>query len=146
MKRRLCTVDRPSDRDHLFTREGEGREEPFERDGTTLRSRGRKWHVEELGCTRLGDSGPDYNFGWKVMLGTSNGKSKPGNGLRGWKIGRLGSLVIFGLSRVGWLPEYRVVFRRFWPVSALARSGTSCGSGLKVERILEGDWLEREGE
>ncbi|PKI70802.1 hypothetical protein CRG98_008797 [Punica granatum] len=32
----------------------------------------------------------------------------------------LGSLVIIGLSRVGWLPEYRAVFRRFRPVSALA--------------------------
>ncbi|PKI37344.1 hypothetical protein CRG98_042266 [Punica granatum] len=45
MKRWLCTVDRPSDRDHLFTREGEGCEEPFERDGTTRRSRGEKRHV-----------------------------------------------------------------------------------------------------
>ncbi|PKI54255.1 hypothetical protein CRG98_025352, partial [Punica granatum] len=35
MKRWLCTMDRPSDRDHLFTGEGEGCEEPFERDGTT---------------------------------------------------------------------------------------------------------------
>ncbi|OWM65106.1 hypothetical protein CDL15_Pgr002266 [Punica granatum] len=35
VKRWLCTVDRPSDRDHLFTGEGEGCEEPFERDGTT---------------------------------------------------------------------------------------------------------------
>ncbi|PKI40908.1 hypothetical protein CRG98_038706 [Punica granatum] len=93
VKRWLCTVDRPSDRDHLFTREGEGCEEPFERDGTTLRSRGRKWHVE---------------------------------------------------SRVGWLPEYRMVFRRFWLVSALARGGTRLGCGLKVERILERSWLERE--
>ncbi|OWM76930.1 hypothetical protein CDL15_Pgr021212 [Punica granatum] len=44
-KRRLCTVGRPSDRDHLFTEEGEGCEEPFERDGTTRRSREVKWHV-----------------------------------------------------------------------------------------------------
>ncbi|PKI42990.1 hypothetical protein CRG98_036615 [Punica granatum] len=45
VKRWLCTVDRPSDRDHLFAREGEGCEEPFERDGTTVRSRGKKWHA-----------------------------------------------------------------------------------------------------
>ncbi|PKI58537.1 hypothetical protein CRG98_021069 [Punica granatum] len=45
VERRLCTVDWPSDSDHLFTGEGEGCEEPFERDGTTRRSRGRKWHV-----------------------------------------------------------------------------------------------------
>ncbi|PKI60860.1 hypothetical protein CRG98_018733 [Punica granatum] len=37
MKRRLCTVDRPSDRDHLFMRKGEGCEEPFEQDGMTRR-------------------------------------------------------------------------------------------------------------
>ncbi|OWM77832.1 hypothetical protein CDL15_Pgr009379 [Punica granatum] len=53
MKRRLCTVGRPSDLDHLFTEEGEGCEEPFERDGTTRRSRGKKWHVVEVRCTRL---------------------------------------------------------------------------------------------
>ncbi|OWM76868.1 hypothetical protein CDL15_Pgr010255 [Punica granatum] len=52
-ERWLCTVDRPSDRDHLFTGEGEGGEEPFERDGTTRRSRGRKWHVDEIRCARL---------------------------------------------------------------------------------------------
>ncbi|OWM90291.1 hypothetical protein CDL15_Pgr014129 [Punica granatum] len=45
MKRWLCTVDRPSDRDHLFTGEGEGCEEPFERDGTTRQGRGAKWHA-----------------------------------------------------------------------------------------------------
>ncbi|OWM67441.1 hypothetical protein CDL15_Pgr027198 [Punica granatum] len=45
MKRWLCTVDRPSDRDHLFTGEGEGCEEPFERDGTTRQSHGAKWHA-----------------------------------------------------------------------------------------------------
>ncbi|OWM76953.1 hypothetical protein CDL15_Pgr011678 [Punica granatum] len=49
---RLCTVDRPSDLDHLFTGEGEGCEEPFERDGMTLRSRGKKWHVEEVSGAR----------------------------------------------------------------------------------------------
>ncbi|OWM63156.1 hypothetical protein CDL15_Pgr027007 [Punica granatum] len=53
MKRWLCTVDRPSDRDHLFTGEGEGCEEPFERDGTTRRSRGTKWHAWKARCTRL---------------------------------------------------------------------------------------------
>ncbi|OWM70400.1 hypothetical protein CDL15_Pgr008689 [Punica granatum] len=57
MKRRLCTVGRPSDRDHLFTGEGEGCEEPFERDGTTHRSRGKKWHVDEVRCARQGGLG-----------------------------------------------------------------------------------------
>ncbi|PKI54056.1 hypothetical protein CRG98_025550 [Punica granatum] len=51
-----------------------------------------------------------------------------------------------GASRVGWLSEYMVVFRRFWPVLALARDGRVSGNGLGFERILEGDWLEREGE
>ncbi|OWM90787.1 hypothetical protein CDL15_Pgr002710 [Punica granatum] len=46
-ERRLCTVDRPSDRDHLFTREGEGCEGPLEHDGTTRRSRGEKRHMDE---------------------------------------------------------------------------------------------------
>ncbi|OWM66809.1 hypothetical protein CDL15_Pgr012401 [Punica granatum] len=50
MKRRLCTVDRPSDRDHLFTEEGEGCEEPFECDGMTGRSRGTKWHAWRTRC------------------------------------------------------------------------------------------------
>ncbi|PKI41732.1 hypothetical protein CRG98_037888 [Punica granatum] len=45
MERRLCTVDRSSDRDHLFTGEGGCYEEPFERDGMTRQSRGAKWHV-----------------------------------------------------------------------------------------------------
>ncbi|OWM77012.1 hypothetical protein CDL15_Pgr010100 [Punica granatum] len=36
------------DRDHLFTGEGEGGEEPLERDGTTRQSRGKKWHVDEV--------------------------------------------------------------------------------------------------
>ncbi|OWM78291.1 hypothetical protein CDL15_Pgr028284 [Punica granatum] len=49
-KRELCTVGRPSDRDHLVTREGEGCEEPFERDGTTRRSRGENRHVVEVRC------------------------------------------------------------------------------------------------
>ncbi|PKI59332.1 hypothetical protein CRG98_020287 [Punica granatum] len=53
MKRWLCTVDRPSDRDHLFTGEGEGCEEPFERDGTTRQSRGTKWHAWKARCTLL---------------------------------------------------------------------------------------------
>ncbi|OWM72780.1 hypothetical protein CDL15_Pgr024832 [Punica granatum] len=48
VKRWLCTVDQPSDRDHLFTGEGEGGEEPLERDGTTRQSRGKKWHVDEV--------------------------------------------------------------------------------------------------
>ncbi|PKI64511.1 hypothetical protein CRG98_015074 [Punica granatum] len=80
---------------------------------------------------------PDYVFGWNGMLGTSNRKSKPGNGLRGWKICRLGNLVIFGLSQVGWPPEYRVVFRRFWPVSALARAERSglCSSSTAHDLV-----------
>ncbi|PKI75393.1 hypothetical protein CRG98_004222 [Punica granatum] len=49
MKLRLCTVGRASDHDHLFTEEGEGCEEPFERDGATRRSRGKKWHIGRLG-------------------------------------------------------------------------------------------------
>ncbi|PKI39656.1 hypothetical protein CRG98_039953 [Punica granatum] len=73
-------------------------------------------------CTWVTPRRPDSSCDQNSMLEASNGKSKPGNGLRGWKICRLGSLMIFGLSRVGWLPEYRVVFRRFWPVSALARA------------------------
>ncbi|PKI71903.1 hypothetical protein CRG98_007708 [Punica granatum] len=50
VERRLCTVDRPSDRDHLFTGKGEGCEEPLERDGTTRRSRGKKWNVVYSVC------------------------------------------------------------------------------------------------
>ncbi|PKI46861.1 hypothetical protein CRG98_032747, partial [Punica granatum] len=93
----LCTVDRPSDRDHLFTREGEGCEEPFERDGTTLRSRGKKCYVGKLGITRVTLSGPDSLHGWNTTMEASNGESKPGNGLRrgskrgdgcdGWMVG-----------------------------------------------------------
>ncbi|PKI38991.1 hypothetical protein CRG98_040616 [Punica granatum] len=41
------------DRDHFFTGEGEGCEEPLERDGTTRRSRREKRHVGRLGCARL---------------------------------------------------------------------------------------------
>ncbi|PKI63836.1 hypothetical protein CRG98_015820 [Punica granatum] len=115
MKRRLCTVVWLSDR--------EGYEEPFERDGTTRQSRGRKWHVVEARMPRGTFLRPDSLHGWNVMLKASNRKSKPGNGLRGWEICRLGSLRMFGLSRVGWLSEYRVVFRRVWPVSALGWAG-----------------------
>ncbi|PKI18290.1 hypothetical protein CRG98_049436, partial [Punica granatum] len=43
-ERRLCTVGGLSDRDHLFTGESGGYEEPLERDGMTHRSRGKKWH------------------------------------------------------------------------------------------------------
>ncbi|OWM75322.1 hypothetical protein CDL15_Pgr012282 [Punica granatum] len=101
VERRLCTVDRPSDRDHLFTGESEGYEGPFEREGMTRQSFGEKWHVVEVWMHPAGSSGPDCSYGWNVVLETSNGKSKPGNGLRGWEICRLGSLVMFGLSRVG---------------------------------------------
>ncbi|OWM72949.1 hypothetical protein CDL15_Pgr016509 [Punica granatum] len=111
MKRWLCTVDRPSDRDHLFTGEGEGCEEPFERDGTTRQGRGAKRHAWRSGVHSVTVSGPDSSCGQNAMMEASNGKTKPGNGLRGWEICRLGSLVIFGLSRVGWLLEYGVVFR-----------------------------------
>ncbi|OWM65570.1 hypothetical protein CDL15_Pgr023840 [Punica granatum] len=51
VKRRLGTVVWLSDRDHLFTGESGGYEGPFERDGTTRQGHGRKWHVEEVGCT-----------------------------------------------------------------------------------------------
>ncbi|OWM90631.1 hypothetical protein CDL15_Pgr023862 [Punica granatum] len=47
-ERRLCTVVGLSDRDHLFTGESGGCEEPFERDGTTRQGRGWKWHVKRL--------------------------------------------------------------------------------------------------
>ncbi|PKI55888.1 hypothetical protein CRG98_023704 [Punica granatum] len=47
VRRCLCTVDRSSDRDHLFTGEGEGGEESFECDGTTRQGREKKWHVDE---------------------------------------------------------------------------------------------------
>ncbi|PKI59201.1 hypothetical protein CRG98_020402 [Punica granatum] len=62
-KRILCTVGRPSDRDHRFTGEGEGCEEPFDRDGTTRQSRGKKWHVVGIRRARLGVLRPDYVFG-----------------------------------------------------------------------------------
>ncbi|OWM72673.1 hypothetical protein CDL15_Pgr010274 [Punica granatum] len=128
-------MDRPSDRDHLFMGEGEGYEEPLERDGTTWQSRGRKWYVVEVRCTRVAALRPDYSHGQNVMLEAPNGKSKPGNGLRGWEICRLGSLVIFGLSRVGWLPEYRAVFWWFWPVPALTKAERKRGRGLELERF-----------
>ncbi|OWM87031.1 hypothetical protein CDL15_Pgr006195 [Punica granatum] len=111
MKRWLCTVDRPSDRDHLFTGEGEGCEEPFERDGTTRQGGGVKRHAWRSGVHSVTVSGPNSSCGQNAMMEASNRKTKPGNGLKGWEICRLGSLMIFGLSRVGWLPEYRVVFR-----------------------------------
>ncbi|PKH86501.1 hypothetical protein CRG98_049982 [Punica granatum] len=45
MERRLCVVLGLSDRDHLFTGERVDRGGPFERDGTTRRSRGKKWRA-----------------------------------------------------------------------------------------------------
>ncbi|PKI60970.1 hypothetical protein CRG98_018646 [Punica granatum] len=63
------------------------------------------------GCTRLASLGPDSSYGQNTMMEASNGKTKPGNGLRGWEICRLGSLVIFGFSRAERLPEYRTIFR-----------------------------------
>ncbi|PKI66958.1 hypothetical protein CRG98_012623 [Punica granatum] len=102
VERGLCTVERLSDRGHLFTGESVGREGPFERDGTTCRSHGKKWHVVEVRVHPMTVSGPDSFNGWNVMLQASNRKSKPGNGLRGWEICKLGSLEMFGLSRIGW--------------------------------------------
>ncbi|OWM78107.1 hypothetical protein CDL15_Pgr006213 [Punica granatum] len=89
MKRRLCTGGEPSDRDHLFTGGYEGRGEPFERDGTTRRSRKRKWHVEEVRCIGWLVQGPDVAYGWNPEIEASNGESKPGNGLRRWKACRI---------------------------------------------------------
>ncbi|OWM63176.1 hypothetical protein CDL15_Pgr009401 [Punica granatum] len=63
MMRCLCTVDRPSDRDHFFTGEGEGREEPLECDGTTRRSREAKWHAWKARCTPGTDRGTRF-FLW----------------------------------------------------------------------------------
>ncbi|PKI64539.1 hypothetical protein CRG98_015102 [Punica granatum] len=61
-------------------------------------------------------------------------------------LGKTGRHARSGLGTVGWLPENRVVFRRFWPVLALARAEQMDGSRLELERILERDWLEREWE
>ncbi|PKI42998.1 hypothetical protein CRG98_036612 [Punica granatum] len=72
VERRLCTVDRPSDRDHLFTGKGEGCEEPLERDGTTRRSRGKKWNVVCSVCAAREVSGPECSYGWNGVLDASN--------------------------------------------------------------------------
>ncbi|OWM72698.1 hypothetical protein CDL15_Pgr009155 [Punica granatum] len=45
VKQRLCVVVWLSDRNHLFTGEGEGREEPLERVGTTRQSHGKVRYV-----------------------------------------------------------------------------------------------------
>ncbi|PKI68253.1 hypothetical protein CRG98_011333 [Punica granatum] len=82
VERGLCTVEGLSDRDHLFTGESVGCEGPFESDGTTRRSRGKKWHVVEVRMHPMTVSGPDSFSDWNVMLKASNRKSKPGNGLR----------------------------------------------------------------
>ncbi|PKI67884.1 hypothetical protein CRG98_011728 [Punica granatum] len=50
MKRWLWTEDRPSDRGLLFTGEGEGCEEPFERDGMTRQGRGGETARVEVRC------------------------------------------------------------------------------------------------
>ncbi|PKI43212.1 hypothetical protein CRG98_036397 [Punica granatum] len=55
-------VERLSDRDHLFTGESEGCEEPLEHDGTTRQSRGKKWHVVGVRCARLGALGTQLHF------------------------------------------------------------------------------------
>ncbi|PKI71434.1 hypothetical protein CRG98_008171 [Punica granatum] len=75
MKRWLCTVDRPSDRDHLFTGEGEGCEEPFERDGTTRQGRGAKRHAWRSGVHSVTVSGPDSSCGQNARMEASNGKT-----------------------------------------------------------------------
>ncbi|PKI49593.1 hypothetical protein CRG98_030016 [Punica granatum] len=74
---------------------------------------------------RTGFSGPDSPHGWNVRLEASNRKSKPGNGLRGWKICRLGSLVVFGLSRVG-----RPVFDRRLLVRGSGAPGVLSGKAF----------------
>ncbi|PKI61330.1 hypothetical protein CRG98_018285 [Punica granatum] len=80
MKRWLCTVDRPSDHDHLFTREAEGCEEPLECDGTTRQSRGAKWHVARFGGRLLvsgSDLGSPVRKGVRERSGVSRLKRKP---------------------------------------------------------------------
>ncbi|OWM91084.1 hypothetical protein CDL15_Pgr028136 [Punica granatum] len=62
VKRWLCTVDRPSDRDHRFTGEGEGCEEPFKCDGTTRQSRGKEWHVVKARTRPVSDFGTRLYF------------------------------------------------------------------------------------
>ncbi|PKI64644.1 hypothetical protein CRG98_014960 [Punica granatum] len=71
-KRELCTVGRPSDRDHLVTREGEGCEEPVERDGTTRRSRGENRHVVEVRCAP-GEFGDFWLESGRVVAGKPGG-------------------------------------------------------------------------
>ncbi|PKI78843.1 hypothetical protein CRG98_000768 [Punica granatum] len=72
MKRWLCTVDRPSDRDHLFTGEGEGCEEPFKRDGTTRQSRGEERHVVRA-RTRAREFGDFWFKSGRVVTGIPGG-------------------------------------------------------------------------
>ncbi|PKI59633.1 hypothetical protein CRG98_019970 [Punica granatum] len=104
---------------------------------------GRNGTSEGSVCTARGSRDPIALCGWNVMLGTSNGKSKPRNGLKGWEICRLGCLMIFGLSQVGWLPEYRVVFRAILAGFGLGKGWTKLRSGLEVESFLERSCLER---
>ncbi|PKI61989.1 hypothetical protein CRG98_017621 [Punica granatum] len=70
VKRWLCTVDRPSDRDHLFTSEGEGCEEPFERDGSTRQSRRAKWHAWRI------RSAPDIGLRTRFFVRLKRGKEE----------------------------------------------------------------------
>ncbi|PKI70798.1 hypothetical protein CRG98_008793 [Punica granatum] len=55
-----------------FSRGRVGREGPFKCDGTTRRSRGKKWHVVEVRMHPMTVSGLDSFSGWIVMLKASN--------------------------------------------------------------------------
>ncbi|PKI53387.1 hypothetical protein CRG98_026227 [Punica granatum] len=71
VKRRLCAVVGLSDRDHLFTGESEGCEEPLEHDGTTGQSRGRKRHVGGCAHPNLISSGHACTMPMQRDLGVS---------------------------------------------------------------------------
>ncbi|PKI54304.1 hypothetical protein CRG98_025295 [Punica granatum] len=100
VERGLCTVERPSDRDHLFTGESVGCEGPFERDGTTRRSHGKKWHVVEVRVRPMTVSGPDSFSGWN---GGGVGLEPPALGdlavaWGGWAVAWVRAVAV-GLSR-----------------------------------------------
>ncbi|PKI48219.1 hypothetical protein CRG98_031374 [Punica granatum] len=86
VKRASCTVERLSDRDHLFTGESVGREGPFARDGTTRRSRGKKWHVVEVRVRPMTVSGPD-SLAVGRMEGLSHRFWDGASGEEGWSRG-----------------------------------------------------------
>ncbi|PKI70905.1 hypothetical protein CRG98_008700 [Punica granatum] len=79
MKRGLCTVVWLSDRDHLFMGESEGCEGPFERDGTTRQSRGRKWQVWRTRMRRRNRLGTRWCL--QLERGVGGFKSK----IQAWK-------------------------------------------------------------